>query len=425
MNTVRYEVTRLGNGLTIATAEMPHLESACLGLWALTGSRHEEPRKNGIAHFVEHLLFKGTPTRNAYDISREIEGIGASLDAFTTEDHTCYHTRGLAETLPRMADVLIDLYCNATLDPQEIEREREVVLEEIAMYRDNPSQHVEDLLAAAAWPEHPVGLPITGTEASVSRIRRGDLFAYHRERYSGRNTIVTVAGRVTHAEVVDLMGESLSGLPEGSEVPYAPVPDSLRMNGPRRLDEARDVEQAHICIGFHTAGRHDPRRYALKLLNVLLGENMSSRLFQVLREETGLCYSVSSDVVTLEDTGLLSLYAGLDVDHVPQALDLIATCLRDFTRLPVTRDLLQQALAYTIGQGRLSLESSYSQMMWIGESLQAYQRIVEPAETFSRFGEVTVAEVREVAATVFRPEGTAIAYIGSEIPEMALDGFLG
>jgi predicted Zn-dependent peptidase len=424
MKNARYEVTTLANGLTVATAEMPHMESACVGLWALTGSRHEEPRRNGIAHFVEHLLFKGTPTRTAYDISREIEGIGASLDAFTTEDHTCYYTRGPAETMPRMAEVLVDLYTNATLDPQEIEREREVVLEEISMYRDNPSQHVEDLLAAAAWPEHPLGLPITGSEASVSRIRRGDLFAYHRERYSGENTILTVSGRVTHAQVLDLMGADLEALPRGKPVPYEPVPNFLRQSGPRRMEEARDVEQAHLCIGFHTFGRHDTRRYALRLLNVLLGENMSSRLFQVLREESGLCYSVSSDAVTLEDTGLLSLYAGLDVDNVPRALELVAACLRDFTRKPVTRDLLGQALAYTVGQNRLSLEGSLSQMMWIGESLLSYQTIVEPAETFRRLGQVTAEEVREVAQNLFRPEGTAIAFIGSEIPELALNGFL-
>jgi predicted Zn-dependent peptidase len=425
MNTPRYEVTRLENGVTIATAEMPHMESACAGLWALTGSRHEEPKRNGIAHFVEHLLFKGTPGRTAYDISRQIEGIGASLDAFTTEDHTCFYSRGPAETLPAMVDVLVDIYRNATLDPQEIEREREVVLEEISMYRDNPSQHVEDLLAAAAWPGHPLGLPITGTEASVNRIKRGDLFAYHRQRYSGVNTVATVAGKVEHAAVVDLLGPVLESMLPGEAVPFAPVPHHMRQSGPRRLDETRDVEQAHLCIGFHTFGRHDPRRYALKILNVLLGENMSSRLFQLLREESGLCYSVSSDAVTLEDCGLLSLYAGLDVDNVPRALELTAGCLRELIRKPVSQDLLQQALNYSIGQSRIALESSASQMMWIGESLLSYQRIVDPGDSFGRLAKVTAEEVRMVAEEAFRPEVTAIAYIGSEVPEMALDGFLG
>jgi predicted Zn-dependent peptidase len=425
MNIPRYQITRLTNGVTLATAEMPHMESACVGLWAMTGSRHEEVKRNGIAHFVEHLLFKGTPTRNAYDISREIEGIGASLDAFTTEDHTCFYTRGPAETLPQMADVLMDLYSSASFDPQEIEREREVVIEEIAMYRDNPSQHVEDLLAAAAWPGHPLGLPITGTEPSVKRISRGDLFSYHSQRYSGINTVVTVTGRVEHNAVVDLMGPSLQQMEPGDPIPFAPVPGQMRQSGLRRIDETRDVEQAHLCIGFHTFGRHDPRRYALKILNVLLGENMSSRLFQLLREESGLCYSVSSDAVTLEDCGLLSIYAGLDVDHVPRALELTADCLRQFAKKAATPDLIRQALTYTVGQSRISLESSLSQMMWIGESLISYQRIIDPRESFARLGEVNAEAVREVAAEVFRAESTAIAYIGSEVPEMALDGFLG
>lgn len=425
MNTPSYRITRLPNGITLATAEMPHMESACVGLWALTGSRHEEVKRNGIAHFVEHLLFKGTPTRTAYDISREIEGIGASLDAFTTEDHTCFYTRGPAETLPAMADVLIDIYCNASFDPQEIEREREVVIEEIAMYRDNPSQHVEDLLAAAAWPGHPLGLPITGTEASVKRISRGDLFSYHRQRYSGANTVVTVTGRVQHEAVLEMMGPALEMMDAGEPIPFAAVPGQLRQGGLRRIDETRDVEQAHLCIGFHTFGRHDPRRYTLKILNVLLGENMSSRLFQLLREENGLCYSVSSDAVTLEDCGLLSIYAGLDVDNVPRALEWTAACLRDFARKRVSPELIRQALAYTVGQSRISLESSLSQMMWIGESLISYQRIIDPKESFAKLGEVTAEAVREVASEVFRADSTAIAYIGSEVPEMALDGFLG
>jgi len=174
----------------------------------------------------------------------------------------------------------------------------------------------------------PMGLPITGTEASVKRIKRGDIFAYHRQRYSGVNTIVTVSGRIEHAAVVDLIAPLLQSMIPGEPIPFAPVPPHMAQSGPRRMDETRDVEQAHVCIGFHTFGRHDSRRYALKLLNVLLGENMSSRLFQLLREESGLCYSVSSDAVTLEDCGLFSLYVGLDVDNVPRALELTAGCLR-------------------------------------------------------------------------------------------------
>lgn len=420
----KYQVSRLSNGVTIATASMPEMESVCCGLWSLAGSRHERLEDNGIAHFLEHLLFKGTPTRDPYAITREIEGLGASIDAFTTEDHTCYYCRGPAETYPMMADVLADIYAHPIFDPAEIELEREIVLDEIAMYRENPSQHVEDLLGLAAWPEHPLGLPISGSESSLKNLRRGDLFQFHQSHYTGRATVATIAGRITHEEALDEMAERLEELPEGSIAGFSAVPDSMRNSGPRRCEEIRDLEQAHLCIGFHTPGRLHPDRFPLKLLNVLLGENMSSRLFQVLREEHGLCYSILSDVVHLHDTGLLSIYTGLDAESVPQALELTGKVLREFSGMPVSRDRLQRALNYSIGQARLALESSLQQMMWLGESLLAYGHVLDPAETFSQLRQVSAEDVQRTAQETFRPERSAVAFIGSESPEFALGGFL-
>lgn len=419
-----YQVSRLPNGVTIATASMPYMESVCCGLWSLAGSRHEQLEENGIAHFVEHLLFKGTPTRDPYAITREIEGLGASIDAFTTEDHTCYYCRGPAETFPSMADVLVDLYSHPIFDPAEIEREREVVLDEIAMYRENPSQHVEDLLGLAAWPDHPLGMPISGGEVSLRSLRRGDLFRFHQANYGGASTIATVAGRISHEEALDELAERLAELPPGQVAPFDPVPETMRISGPSHCQEIRDLEQAHLCIGFHTPGRMSPDRHPLKLLNVLLGENMSSRLFQVLREEHGLCYSIVSDIVHLHDTGLLSIYTGLDVESLPQALDLTAKCLREFASVPVSRDRLQRAVNYAVGQARLGLESSIQQMMWLGESLIAYGHIVDPQETFSALRQVSVDDVLRSAQATFHQERSAIAYIGSGSPEFALGNFL-
>jgi len=423
MNAI-YQSTRLPNGITIATASMEHMESVCCGLWALVGSRHEPLEQNGIAHFVEHLLFKGTPTRDPYAITREIEGLGASVDAFTTEDHTCFYTRGPAEMFPHMADVLTDLYIHPTFDPGEMEREREVVLEEIAMYRENPSQHVEDLLGVAAWPDHPLGMPITGRDSTVKSLRRGDLFRYHQNHYTGANTLVTVAGRVSHEEVLDELADRLIDLPEGEPATFDEVPRALRTSGPRSCHEIRDVEQAHLCIGFHAPDRRDPDRFPLKMLNVMLGENMSSRLFQVLREQHGLCYSIYSDVIHLHDTGLLSIYTGLDLSNVTHALDLSAQCLREFATAPVPRDQLQRAVNFSVGQCRMALETSLQQMMWVGESLLAHHEILEPEDVFSELRHVTPDDVQRVAADVFRQDRSAIAYIGSEIPEFALGEFL-
>ncbi|MEO0447240.1 MAG: pitrilysin family protein, partial [Verrucomicrobiota bacterium] len=390
-----YQTTRLPNGVLIATATMPYLESVCCGVWGMVGSRFESESENGMAHFLEHLLFKGTPTRDPYAISREIEGLGATIDAFTAEDHTCFSTRGPSEAFGPMIDVLLDIYLNPTFDPAEIERERVVILEEIAMYRDNPSQHVEDLLGAAAWPQHPLGLPITGTEESVKNFRRGDLFAFHQKHYCGGSTLITVAGKITHEEVLDEVADRVAGLEEGEAQACAGVEEWMASSGPRRCEEERELEQAHVCIGFHTESRHHPQRYAMKVLNVLLGENMSSRLFQVLREEHGLCYSVFSDVMSLEDTGILSVYAGLDVENLPKALELSEKVLRELSALCPSQEEIQQAMNYTIGQSRIALESSYHQMAWLGESLQAYQRVVEPEETFAALRSVSVEDVRE------------------------------
>lgn len=423
-NLAQYHVTRLPNGVTICSAEMPAMESACLGVWALVGSRHESPRLNGIAHLTEHLLFKGTPTRDAYGISCEIEGMGASVDAYTTEDHSCYSVQGPAETLPHLADVLMDMFCRPSFDPVEMEREREVVLEEIASYQDNPAQHVEDLLGLAAWPDHALGRPITGTEDTVAGIKRGDLFTFHQTRYTGKNVIVTASGKVNHQQVVDLVTPLIGDLPEGEKLICHKVPPSMRINGPRRCEEVRDTEQSQLCIGFHTTGRTAKERHALRILNVLLGENMSSRLFQVLREEHGLCYSIYSDWLPLEDTGLLSIATSMDLNNVPLALELIEGCLREFALETVEPKRLQQAINYTVGQGRVALELARHQMVWCGENIMAFDRVVEPAEAFETLKKVTAEEVREVAEEIFHPKGAAVAYIGTEVPEAALDGFL-
>jgi len=424
MKAADYNVTTLENGVVVVTAEMPHMESVCLGLWAGIGSRHEPPKLNGIAHFVEHLLFKGTPSLTGKQISREIEGIGASLEAFTTQDHTCYFAHGPREGLNTMASVLLDMFLHPTFDPTEIEREREVILEEIAMYRDTPSQHVEDLLSSAAWPDHALGRPITGAETSISGIRRGDLFNFHQTRYTGHNIVVTASGNLKHDELLGLIRAELETLPSGEKITFHRVPKFMSESGPRRCEESRDVEQSHLCIGFHACGRNDSERFALRILNVLLGGNMSSQLFQRLREENGLCYNVSSDFEAYDETGLLSIYAGMDLSSVPQALEIVESTLRSFTQELVPDEQIRQAVTYLIGQGRVALESTREQMFWCGESMLAHGRVVEPIEAFERLQQVDAASVRRVAERVFSPSRTAIAYIGTESPELAFDAFL-
>ena len=217
-------LTRLPNGVRIASIPMPHMESVCLGFWALVGGRHESRPLNGAAHFLEHLLFKGTRTRSARELSEAVESIGGSINAFTSEDHTCYYAKAPAHHLPRLGDVLSDMYTRSRLDPTEFRREREVILEEISMYRDDPSQHVQDLLAQTLWPDHPLGRPLTGTAQSLAALRPSHLRSFLSRHYCGRNTVVAAAGKLDHRSLLDSLAPLLSKIPAGSRSPSKAAP---------------------------------------------------------------------------------------------------------------------------------------------------------------------------------------------------------
>ncbi len=266
------------------------MRSVSAGLWVGVGGRHETQQECGMSHFIEHLLFKGTVQRNARQITADIEGLGGYINAFTTEDHTCYYARAASRHLPQLCEVLGDMFLHSQFAPREIEREREVIREEILSYRDQPEQHASDLLTETMWPSHPLGRPLTGTLETIGHFRRPQLRAFVREHYNARNTIAVVAGPVPHAQVVRMFKPILSKLPAGRK------PRFTRARNPARQALSvkaftQETEQTHLAMGFHAFGRRDERRFALRLLSVLLGENMSSRLFQTLREQHGYCYS--------------------------------------------------------------------------------------------------------------------------------------
>lgn len=409
------ETTRLKNGVVVATAEMPHMESACIGIWAMTGARHEPARLNGVSHFLEHLVFKGTRRRKATEIMREVEGIGGSVNAYTELDHTVYYAKAAAGKLGQVADVLVDLYAGAVMAGDEVEREREVIGEEIVMYEENPGQHIDDVLSEAAWPGSALGRPVTGTESSLGKIRRADLVEWRNAHYVGGNTVVAVAGRVEHAEVVKLLRPMLRRLRAGKRSRARVFPVAKRSAGPRVVHAVRDIEQSHVCLGFHAPGALDGSRYAMKVLNVLMGENMSSRLFQRLREERGLCYSVQTDVTALRDTGLFTVYAGVDPADLVGAVRLTLRELVKMGKRGPTRRELQEAIDYSIGMMRLSLESSTQQMTWLGEGLVTHGEVGDPEVVCERLAAVTVGEVRDLAARVFRAAGGCIGVVGPEV----------
>jgi predicted Zn-dependent peptidase len=407
---MKYITTVLTNGVRIATHSMPHMKSVSVGLWVGVGGRHETKGLCGISHFMEHLLFKGTKKRSSKEITEAVEGVGGFINAFTTEDHTCFYAKAAARHLTVLGDVLCDMYLNSTLAESEIDREREVIKEEILMYRDQPSQFSEELLTEAMWPRHALGRPLTGSPESLSRINRRELAQFTKKHYNGLDTVITVAGCCSHEQVVELFRSGLKELRRGSPTQFK------RWDGVHRkkrvLVSKGDTEQTHLALGYHAMNRTDERRYPLKLLSVILGENMSSRLFQQLRERYAYCYSIHTGTMTLADSGLLSIHVGLDPEKLSKALLAIGKELKKIIAKEPSRKELNRAQEYTIGQNELSLESTTSQIMWMGESLLAYGKVVDPAAVQTRFRRVTPGQIKEVATLCFEPSRMGMAIVG-------------
>jgi predicted Zn-dependent peptidase len=404
-----YHVTQLQNGLTVATAEMPHMLSVSVGLWIGVGSRYEPPELNGVCHFIEHLLFKGTKRRSAKEISEAVEGIGGYLNAFTSEEMTCFHARACHDRFDELLDVLLDMRLDSRFDPVEIGKEREVIKEEMAMYLDEPQHHVQELLNATMWPDQPLGRPITGTEQTLDAMTRAQLVGYLRENYVPANTLIVAAGRLKHRQVARAVARYGRRFRPHDSPRFTPARSGQRASKIHLF--TKKTEQTQIALGIRTCSREDKRRYALRLLNTILGENMSSRLFQVVREDRGLAYSIYSTPSFFGDVGDLVISAGLDTGNLTKTLRLIARELRRMREAVPSAAELRRAKDYVIGQIDLSLESTDNQMNWLGEQLLGYGRIFRPAEVKRRLREVTAGEIRAVARDFLRPERLNLALV--------------
>lgn len=404
-----YQISRLFNGLTIATAEMPHMTSVSVGLWVGIGSRYEPAELNGVCHFIEHLLFKGTKRRTAKEISEAVEGIGGYLNAFTSEEATCFHARACHDRFADLLDVLMDMLHNSTFNPTEIAKERQVIKEEIAMYLDEPHHLVQELLNTTIWPGHPLGRPITGTNETLDGLDRNTLLAYLRNNYIANRTVLVASGKIKHRQVIKAATRYARHFQNGPLPKSAPAQDG--QNTPRLKLFTKDTEQTQLALGIRTCSRHDERRFPLRLLNTILGENMSSRLFQIIREDRGLAYSIYSSPSFFEDTGDLVVSAGLDTDNLPKTLRLIVRELQRLTETPPSTAELRRARDYVVGQIDLGQESTENQMNWIGEQLLGYGRIFSPNDVKRRLREVTPGQIRAVARDFFRPERLNLALV--------------
>ncbi|HWB03283.1 MAG TPA: pitrilysin family protein [Verrucomicrobiales bacterium] len=408
-----HHILRLKTGEILCVAEMPHMESVSLGIWAGVGGRHDPSDLGGLAHFVEHMIFKGTKRRSARRLNTEIESVGGSMDAYTSEDHTAFFVRGPGEHMPRFADVLLDIYRHSVFTAEDMNREREVISEEIAMYKEQPQQQAEDLLWKSAWPDHPLGRPIAGTEDSLQRINIRALRDHAGSWFGRRNTIISVAGRVEAAHVQEVLEKILArGLPDGQTPRARPFPVRTLRKAPRIALEKREIDQVQLALAFHVPGRSSDRNAALRLLNVILGENTSSRLWSSLREDHGLCYDVGSDLTSLSETGLLHIFAGVDPDKLPKALRVM---MREFSKLvakAVTPRALKAACEYVLGSARMSLEAPASQMTGMAECLLFYERFIPADEYEKRLRSVTPEEIHALTKKVFTPANLTAALVG-------------
>ncbi len=417
-----YRITELSSGVRVVTAPMPHMESATLGVWIGVGGRYESKQLCGISHFIEHLLFKGTARRSAKQISQTVEGVGGYLNAFTGEENTCYYAKASHRHFDILLDVLGDMYLHPKFAVADIDKERQVIKEELLMYRDQPDHYVHELLTETVWPDHPLGRSLAGTPESLDGISRATLLDYKHRSYIAGNTIVAVAGHCDHDDIVARAEKMLPVVRSDRRPRFKPAHEVQRRARLRFLSKA--VEQTHLAIAVRGFSRNDPRRFALKLASVVLGENMSSRLFQTIREQHGLAYSIQSSTTYFSDTGALIISAGLDTKRLPKALRLVLQELRKLAKRPPGAEELRRAKDYAIGQMRLGLESTSNQMMWIGEHLLAYGFVQSPDEIERKIEAVTTQQIQEVSATLFRDNHLNVAVITPSKDERAVAGLL-
>ena len=404
-----YKVTQLENGLTVATAEMPQMASVALGIWVGVGGRYEPAPLCGVSHFIEHMLFKGTKKRTARQISQDVEGVGGYLNAFTTEESTCFYAKAALGQLERVWDVLADMFLNSAFDSVELEKERNVIKEELAMYLDQPHHQVQEILNETLWPKQPLGRPLTGTEETLEKLGRSDLLGYKQRNYVTRNTLVTLAGSIQHREALKVVSRFAAKIHKAKRPNFSPA--DARQVAPRLKFHRKNTEQTQLALGVRTCSRHDDRRFALRLLNVMLGENMSSRLFQVVREDNGLAYSICSSLGFFDDVGALNISAGVETEKLEKALKLIIGELAIFTEQLPSKSELRRARDYIFGQLDLNLENTENQMTWLGEQYLGYGKVVSPEEVKNRIAEVTPSEIRMVARDFFRPERLNLAVV--------------
>ena len=401
--------TVLPSGLIVLTERMEHVRSVAMGVWMRAGSRHEVPELNGISHFVEHMVFKGTKSRSAQRIARGVDAIGGNLDAFTGKETICFNMKVLDDHVPTALDVLSDLVLNPVFASEEIARERGVILEEIKMDEDNPDTLVHEIFTQSFWKDHPLGKPILGTRETVRSFEQNTLLRFFEQRFQAGNMVFSAAGNLEHDKFVELIAQNFSSLASGTVISdTAPPTVTSRIN----LRNKKSLEQVQLCLGVPAPPIADESRYTTLVLNTLLGGGMSSRLFQTVREERGLVYSIYSDLNPYRDTGSLCVYAGTSSDRALQVIDLIMEEFRRLKTEPLYPEELRRAKDQLKGNLLLSLESSMSRMSNLARQQMYFERFFGLEEILEKVEGVTEEQVMAMAMNLFQPDRVAVTLLG-------------
>lgn len=412
--------TILDNGIRVLTRHMPHVHSVSMGIWVDVGARDEAGAENGLSHMIEHMIFKGTRRRTAFQIAKEFDAIGGHSNAFTAMESTCFHARVMDTHLETMTDVLCDIFLNSVFDEDEVERERPVILQEIGMMEDNPEDLIHVELGKAYWGDHPLGQPVLGTRENILRFDAAAIKSFFRRFYQPERIVIAAAGNLAHDRFVELVGPAFEAIEFANNIVGRTLPRGRR---DVRVVE-RDLEQVHVGLATQGLSISDPKRYACSLMNTILGGNMSSRLFQEIRERRGLAYSVYSFASSQVDAGMFGAYAGVESGRVQETIALILQQMRELKEKPVTAEELRDAKEYTKGGLMLAGESVENQMARLAQNEIHFARFISLREVVDEIESVTAEDIHALAADLFQTDRLSLALLGPVVEQDGLKALL-
>lgn len=403
-----YQKTTLANGLRIVSESIPYMSSISLGIFAGTGSRHETPAEQGVSHFIEHLMFKGTHRRSAKDIAEMVDDVGGQLNAATDRENTCYYIKVLPEHLSLGMDILSDMLLNSKFADVDVEKERQVVLEEISLYEDSPDELIHDLHMNSLWPGHALGRNILGTRETIAAMDRQAILDYRIRHYVPDNLVIAAAGNLTHEQLVELSRLYWADVSGKSQMLVDPTPTFVAA----RLLQEKDIEQLHVCLGTPGVAHDSSQYYASHVLNTILGGGVSSRLFQSIREDRGLAYSVCSYPSSFRDTGLMTIYAGVSPENSREVIEITNAILADIRVNGVRPDEIKRAKEQLKAGLMFSMESSASRMSRVGRAEISSREYLSPEKLAAKVDAVSLEQLFELAQPLYQPENTCMTALG-------------